>query len=336
MAKNKGPARKGNRHTAAQIMTEQSTAPVFSDAEMTDAEPTPAAANVGRRRFVIAVDYGTTFSAVSFVILQPGETNDNITTERLHCISNYPDDPHQHRDPAKEVPTELWYLDKLKRSRGRPRKTPLPGTASASMDPIQIDDFDEYDSLFPQDPQPSTTPLQPKVYWGYQVQRQMGRPDGPDPNDAPDRHIKRAKILLDESNNTADGRVRLSRTIRYLQRQKLIKDYKDVITDFLTELLCHTKTQLERKHNFDENCDPEFVLGVPPTWEWNATSTMKIAMNTAISRAGFRVHQGQALNGLFVVSEPEAAATYFLAAGKWDEHIRVCSYKFKLMVLNGH
>jgi hypothetical protein len=307
-------------------MTDGSTVQDVMDFEMTDAEPIFVQANSGRRRFVIAVDYGTTFSAVSFVILQPGQTSDNINISSIGTISDYPGDLHQHRDPATEVPTELWYLDKPKPSRGRPRKNPLPGTSSSIQLTKDSDEEEEIDPMFaPPTVQGSSRPIPPTLYWGYEVQRQLGQPDGPNPNDAAQRHIKKAKLLLYESESTASCRAGLSEAICYLQDKKLIKHREDVITDFLTKLLCHTKNQLEKKHSFDENCDPEFVLCVPPAWGLKSTRIMYSSMNTAIARAGFMIDRGQAINSVFLVSEPEAAATYFLAAGKWDKYITVSS-----------
>ena len=70
------------------------------------------------KKFYIAVDYGTTYSAVSFVALAPGEDAEEVKPGRIENIENYPKDPRVYGQAAKEVPTELSYLKPAKQRDG--------------------------------------------------------------------------------------------------------------------------------------------------------------------------------------------------------------------------
>jgi hypothetical protein len=292
------------------------------DVEMTDVDTTTVA-DPGQKKFVIAVDYGTTFSSVSFVILWPGQSaNDiraeDIRAEDIETISNYPEDPSRQRQSAPEVPSEIWYLDVPKRPRGRPRKHPLPGTSDADMGEDMSDD----DVLFCGETNPADAAPR-KWYWGYEIQEYLGRADGLDPKEASVRCIKRGKLLLDESEHTEDCRKDLSKQLKQLKDKKLIKRDEDPIADFLTALFTHTRKELTAGYGFTDSCEVEFVLCVPPVWSVKASRKMEAAMTLALHMAGFKSTQSGILGNFFLVSEPEAAATSFLAAGKWDENIRV-------------
>jgi hypothetical protein len=295
-----------------------------SDVEMTD-DVTHSVMPTGNNKFIIAVDYGTTFSAVSFVMIKPGQSPKDIQPDNIECIRDYPGDryPPSQRYSSAEVPTELWYLDVPRSRRGRRRNTEAEDGEHNQADLVDQEEYQDDDAFFfGTAARPSAQIPPPKLYWGYQVQEALGRSNGPDPNEAPLRHIKRAKLLLDDSQHTASYRSCLKESLTELKTRKLIKRLDDAISDFLTTLLIHTKNQLELNYGFDESCDVEFVMCVPPVWGAASRLRMQVAMSSAVSEAGFRTSPSQNISNLFIVSEPEAAATYFLAAGNWDEHIR--------------
>ena len=73
--------------------------------------PSPDNLLPSNKKFYIAVDYGTTYFAVSFVSLEPGEDPEKVKPDRIKNITNYPKDPRVYGHIAKEVPTELCYLN---------------------------------------------------------------------------------------------------------------------------------------------------------------------------------------------------------------------------------
>jgi hypothetical protein len=70
----------------------------------------------------------------------------------------------------------------------------------------------------------------------------------------------------------------------------------------------HAKIQLRREHGISEAAPIEHVLTVPAIWSAEACRKMQKAMATAIKQANFGT-----VENLFLVSEPEAAATYVLS-----------------------
>lgn len=65
--------------------------------------------DTSKPRFIVAVDFGTTFSSVSFVAIESQEQPQLIGGRRIRSIKNYPDDQSTNGGQAREVPTEMWY-----------------------------------------------------------------------------------------------------------------------------------------------------------------------------------------------------------------------------------
>ncbi|KAL4962170.1 Hsp70 family protein [Aspergillus stella-maris] len=68
-------------------------------------EPQP---NQPRTKFIIGVDYGTTFSSVSYVKLDPTDTLHTLRGEQIMSVIDWPDTPARM---LPEVPSEGWYLN---------------------------------------------------------------------------------------------------------------------------------------------------------------------------------------------------------------------------------
>src|SRR5271156_825307 len=62
-----------------------------------------------KKHFIIAVDFGTTFSSVAFIALEDPETRRRADPEQMDCIELYPNAPLNTYEPRREVPTESWY-----------------------------------------------------------------------------------------------------------------------------------------------------------------------------------------------------------------------------------
>src|SRR6478609_3058417 len=63
------------------------------------------------KRLIIAVDFGTTYSAVSYVNVPQGCPSDSVDSRSIRSIGNYPENYNYHyNDPmGMEVPTEVIY-----------------------------------------------------------------------------------------------------------------------------------------------------------------------------------------------------------------------------------
>ena len=92
------------------------------------------------------------------------------------------------------------------------------------------------------------------------------------------------------------------------------RDTQDVIADFLTEVFEHTKNQLSLLHGFSNQCPVQFVLTVPTIWSPQSSRILQAAMQDALRATEFGIESKGAIENLFIISEPEAAATYIIKA----------------------
>lgn len=281
--------------------------------------------DVSMRRLIMAVDFGTTYSAIAYVALEPGETGDYLDPARIHTIQNYPADVtfgSLDDDMRSEVPTEVIYpLDRdFRKKEGLDTQeteapqsdVPTPGTGLTEAhgdpgDPLAIfgghrDDDSDRMSI------DETTSFR----WGYETHEAWGRSaTHVDPKNRP---LARFKLLLDSSPRTQTIRDELNVTLQELKKKKVIKDSLDVIADFLTCLLRHAKSELENAGLFVDDYKLETILCVPAIWSQKACRDMQTAMAKAMGRAGFQGVdvKNNSIENLFIVSEPEAAAAFVL------------------------
>ena len=131
--------------------------------------------------------------------------------------------------------------------------------------------------------------------WGYTVHSYIKTPARPS-----SVRVKSIKLLLDRNERMLDE---CSDARETLNEQGL--SVEDSITLFLTCLFGHTKIQLETYGYRDG--DPIHLVGtVPATWDAQALTITTHAMERAAIQANFGAHRD-----IFLVSEPEAAATFF-------------------------
>ncbi|SPO06110.1 related to hsp70 protein [Cephalotrichum gorgonifer] len=286
-------------------------------------------------RIIIAVDFGTTYSAVSYVKLEAGESIDDVSLDRVRSIADFPDDWNTGISGDRmqsEVPTEVMYpLDRHFRDKEwsdhqwRPREHDVADGAMSHADPDAFE-YDIFGSTAPDDDDDDTMEGvvftdEPASYrWGYgvhEVRTRLATYSNPQ-----NRPLYRFKLLLDTSPMTAGIRDDLRETLDELRRTKIIKHDHDVIEDFLTSLLRHTKAQLEEEITYDETYRTEVVISVPTIWTQRACRVMQTAMGKAIQRAAFKGVdvQNSSIKNLFIVSEPEAAAAYVLATDQYIQH----------------
>lgn len=288
-----------------------------------DAEPEPINLDLTdmeeespQKRLVIAIDFGTTYSAVSYVAIPAGLPSELVDPRSIRSIRNYPEDqnliPSNH--VAAEVPTEVIYpLDRHFRDNidhlGQVVENEFDDEAFISQSNLGLGERDQFDadgdiSMF--------TDFSDHFRWGYQVHEALGIPaTHSDENNQP---LSRFKLLLDNGERTERIRNELNSTLDSLKRKKVVKGSLHVIADFLTPLLEHTQSEL-RNEGLDESYHREIVLCVPAIWTQKACRDMQTCLAAAMKRANFPgvSIQHNSIDNLFIVSEPEAAAAYMLS-----------------------
>jgi hypothetical protein len=89
------------------------------------------------------------------------------------------------------------------------------------------------------------------------------------------------------------------------------RDLKDIIADFLTKVLEHTKQQLAIHEEFTEGCCVEFVVTVPTIWSPEASRILQFSVAAAIQTTRFGTVCDGSIDNL-LVTEPEAGLTWLL------------------------
>ncbi|KAF7593676.1 hypothetical protein BBP40_011086 [Aspergillus hancockii] len=279
------------------------------------------------RRFVVALDFGTTFSSVSVVCVNDrwGEPAE-VHPSQIWSVDSFPDAPSTYNENRVDVPTQCLYPG------GAPHRDPIAhlmmgyddaeptrdyeASSGGSVNEITdnlggytMSDDDGLD-LMDMDAQLGD------YYWGYEVQKVMRELDDGDERRA--QGIHRFKLLLDTSELTSNLRKELVPTLDMLQEKNIISDKRetDIIADYLKRLFDHTKVQMRERHLYTDGELVEFALCIPAIWTRKACRTMQMAMTAALHRTGFITERFHDVDNLFIVHEPEAAAAYVFAQTK--------------------
>jgi hypothetical protein len=302
-----GPAFRADLPSADEDLEER-----FSD--VTPKQPT----------FIIATDFGTTFSSVAFAKRESGRWGN------IQSISNYPYDPMPWGKNSFEIPTESWYpdvaiiresFDNLKHTvieddpildiysatddlYEAPRTPESISMGNGAVDDLH-DDHDHDEQMT--DLNSDSISIDDDTYgmiWGYGIQERL---KSPDMNHSQFERVSRSKLMLDSTQETEPVRNLLRPILKKLKQRGTIVNDEDVISDYLTLLFKHTKAQLIAYHDLCDTDSIEHVLCVPNVWSSASSRKMQKAMQTAIrdSRLG-------SMENLFIVAEPEAAAAYVL------------------------
>lgn len=265
-------------------------------------------------KFIIAVDFGTTFSSVAFVRLESNTPARLIGSESIRCIDNFPDMPpgisadlltgHQ------TVPTELMlYTQKDKVSSGDPSdfdssdresQCSLDGDWASSSE----EEFDTEREKNISSRRASKDTVGNSI-WGWGVHSRLAKPESI-PQDL--KHLQNFKLLLDEGPDTRKLRKESALDLKTLKPAKVV----DIITEYLVQLFKHTKARLTALHGLHENSHVELVLCVPTSWTDRACRVMQDALTTAIKISQLTKLQQGVIKDLFIVAESEAAASYAL------------------------
>ncbi|KAI1758498.1 hypothetical protein GGR53DRAFT_516970 [Hypoxylon sp. FL1150] len=268
--------------------------------------------DIASKRLILSIDFGTTYSAVSYIALSENQRVDHVSSMDIRSIANYPDDmnPEPESQMKKEVPTELMYpLDPRFRSRANLRRPTMNGKSATSLgsesprdqtDAMEVDSVE--DEILMSDAR--------DFLWGYGMHEAWSSPATHFKQTS--KALNRFKLLLDDG-QTQGIRNSLRSTVKYLSTKKIVESEVGVIADFLTCLLRHAKSQLQLLRLYDDY-RVEMVLCVPAIWTQKACRDMQMALLIAMKMAEFKgVNPShQAIENLFIVSEPEAAAAFTL------------------------
>ena len=290
-------------------------------------------------KFIVAVDFGTTYSTVAYAKVEPGTDVSGLGANDIRCIDNY-EDAAGSRDARMNarydnVPTELLYFS--------------PSYSdSETSDSESAPHENGFEQDFESPPgSPRTRPgqrgrkrtrrnqqqiwkRQGFIDWGYRVHHIQKHPhELHSKNDV--EIVKLIKLILgdeqadmaDESsgaggvqtNRLRDVQRQLLEQVSRLQDRKAIRCLNDILTDYLVRLLHHAKQILRRNEGLTANSQIDYVLCVPVSWSQAASQTMHNVMANAVRKSGLGTLFGNAIIAdLFIVSEPEAAAQFVLAS----------------------
>ncbi|KAJ9610003.1 hypothetical protein H2200_006333 [Cladophialophora chaetospira] len=280
------------------------------------------------RKFIVAVDFGTTTSSIAFLCVDQDTPEELIPPQRIQCIDHYPDTPpgvtaSAHVDNTT-VPTELWYEVKPTTKKDKNAGATMLGTEPDDGYDSPLDDGAHAPALsssdHEQDPSPSnqTAPSRKAPIWGYGAQQKAAIPDTIDTKPI---HMARFKLLLDESPNVEDLRHQPQVNLKALKFARIVGGPVDPIADYLEALFKHTRGRLINFHGLQDNDPVQFVLCVPTTWTEKACRVMQDAMMRAIKASQLGRLENGGIKDLFIVSEPEAAAAWALSEDHYASRI---------------
>ena len=287
--------------------------PVFEDIEI------PAIMNSNgtliKKRLIIAVDLGTTYSSVSYyspTLADTDKFNPSFHKSEVQAVVNYPGQCTKQHLPRTTVPTQICYRCPTVAKHNVSSKTlkqyrvqPLVRLCDRDKEGEELVNLSDVVRPICHDGVATRDNYQERVFWGYQVEHRDGDRDQ-------DLSISNCKLLLHRSQNGAAVRNQLDQTLRRLRRKLIIGKREDVIAHFLTELLKHTKDQLT-EHYLDRLHTAEFVLCVPSTWTPKGVRKIQEIMQIAVQKSGIGVTDAGGVKTIQFVSESEAAAAYILA-----------------------
>jgi hypothetical protein len=121
------------------------------------------------------------------------------------------------------------------------------------------------------------------------------------------RIVRLAKLVLDEEEEpgSSDPLLEIKNALRNVGRMA-----REAVTDYLTQVFMHTRQALERCEGFYPSWEVELALCVPSKWSTYAHLTMQEIALDVTAATGM---QGGNFS-LFIINEPEAAATFALRA----------------------
>jgi hypothetical protein len=267
----------------------------------------------------VGIDYGTTFTSISYLIPSDEDNHTRVFPHEVRVITEWPHDGFE--GSKMHIPTETWYSS-VPKIRGRPvgqfelSNSDSESTSSDDEDPragrsTSSDSGRDEDDLT-------------RFFWGYEVSYKKHFELAPR---SEHRRIEHLKSMLLKAEYARDDQREIRPRIDRLIAEKIIRkfgttevpdrqDVQDPITDFLVPVLHHTQRQLIKYEGLNDQCSISFVLTVPLIWDSTSLRILQTAMEAAIRETKFGKLSHGSVDNLFIISEPEAAATYLLGNSK--------------------
>ncbi|PQE30977.1 hypothetical protein CJF32_00007970 [Rutstroemia sp. NJR-2017a WRK4] len=274
-------------------------------------------------KVVIGLDYGTTFTSVSYSIVPVKKDNARAFSKDIMSVVNWPRDGQAGE--RKQLPSESWYSP-----------TPIERNRTENDEVLEENVFDSFqgnhallgksnlhtDSIEDSEDSEMEDELSLDYLWGYGVPYEMYKANS---SRSQRRYVKRAKLMLVETEYTNEDRKGLRAVFNGLLKEGIIRrhgrksksepdmwDAVDPISDYLVKVLEHTKDQLQSLHGFTQQSPVDFVMTVPTVWSPGASRVLQTAVKAAIYATNLGKPGGTTADNLFLISEPEAAATFLL------------------------
>ncbi|APA08663.1 hypothetical protein SS1G_02401 [Sclerotinia sclerotiorum 1980 UF-70] len=235
-------------------------------------------------KVVVGLNYGTTFTSVSYSIVPIENSNLKGFANNIMSVVNWPSDGEYGE--RKQVPTESWYSSELIKRQGD--------------DENEIFDENLFDSFKGQHPltlsgvggdkdnDPEDSEMEDELsvdfLWGYEVPYHVYKANS---TRSQRRLIKRAKLMLVRTEYTNKDRKGLRGKFTGLLKEGIIRrhgkrskaepdmwDAVDPVSDFLVKVLQHTKEQLKLLHGFTDRTPVDFVMTVPTVWSPEASRVL--------------------------------------------------------------
>ncbi|QPC60088.1 hypothetical protein HYE67_002319 [Fusarium culmorum] len=264
-------------------------------------------------KLFVAVDFGETNSAVSYAAMPKTVDPKHFPSGNVQSISRYKAFPHDRFSPMRfEVPTKLlyprgWVFRPLEELWDAP-----PGSINSNTSGVK------------------TESPEPQLLWGWEVQRQMSMFTFQSNLDG--TLIYRFKTLMDQSENHKEHKQDLSVDLESLSMNRSCEEKISVAemtmlvtVHYLAKLLDFTNREIQKNLGLeaDQIDATELAICVPVIWGQMAIRNMQFCMGLAARLAGFPgvTVKNKSIDNVFIVSEPEAGATWLLSAGLGNIHV---------------
>lgn len=273
------------------------------------------------RNYTIGVDFGTTFSSISYFAYETADEKAGVRASDIRSIKNWPED-NVSNGRSEQVPMAIWYSPiPIERDPIRGAQFDCDAKTDIVGSKLRSVGFDHEAALMQpkpwEDGEEGVDRLK-DAYFGYQAL--WNRYNVRSERDL-DLLILGAKSELFKAPHTKNDREKLRTQLRHLINRGIIRKYgkrngpdvrdvRDVITDLFVKLLQHTKRQLIALEGFTDECPVEWELAIPTIWSAISSNVMRVAMEDAIRITGFGKH-GAPIS-LSTGTEPEFAAKWIL------------------------
>ena len=292
--------------------------------------------------FLVGLDFGTTFSSVSFATVPASDPEGfrHIQASDVKNITNWPGEPSGF---AEQVPTEIWYPRKpIKRSSPYNQFDCSKDKASGMQEEYIWDDEDDDDEASAGDAGSGSITMGMELqtpafddddsgdlFWGYTVLNQRYIHHS---TRDPSLLVRLPKLMMLGTEYTKAGRKGLQSQLTCLVERGIIRKYgkraepdtrdiRDVITDFIIKMLQHTQNQLAIYHGYTPRCLVEITFPVPTVWSPEGSRIMQFCVEAAIRATSFGTLTNGSVHNLFIGSEPEAGIGFLIQNTK---EITVC------------